>query len=241
MATKRVESWVVTDDFWARVEPLIPPRVAVARKTYARKPGAGRPPKPARQVFEAVVFVLHEGANESLPKERFRQRCTSGSPSGRRRASSKRCGRPAWPSTTRWKGSPGDGRASMEQCSRHRWHKNLSGPTRRIGEKNGSKRHLLVDGRSVPLSIVVTAANVNDSKRLEQVLKAIAVRRPMPTERRSKHLCADAGYRGAELRRIIEWHGYIPTRCGSSPGGEREEKAPRQEGPSLGRRGLPRL
>jgi IS5 family transposase len=51
---------------------------------------------------------------------------------------------------------------------------------------------------------------VNDSKRLEQVLKAIVARRPMPTERRSKHLCADAGYRGAELQRIIEWHGYIP-------------------------------
>ena len=32
----------------------------------------------------------------------------------------------------------------------------------------------------------------------------------MPTKRRSKHLCAAVGYRGAELLRIIEWHGYIP-------------------------------
>lgn len=56
----------------------------------------------------------------------------------------------------------------------------------------------------------MTAANVNDSKRLEQVLREIAVKRPMPTDRRSKHLCADAGYRRAELLRIIEWHGYIP-------------------------------
>ncbi len=68
----------------------------------------------------------------------------------------------------------------------------------------------MVDGRGVPLSIIVTAANVNDSKRLEQVLKEIVVKRPMPVKRRSKHLCADAGYRGAELKRIIEWHGYIP-------------------------------
>lgn len=67
-----------------------------------------------------------------------------------------------------------------------------------------------MDERGVPLSIVVTAANVNDGKRLEQVLKDIAIKRPMPTKRRSKHLCADAGYRGAELLRIIEWHGYIP-------------------------------
>lgn len=68
----------------------------------------------------------------------------------------------------------------------------------------------MVDGRGVPLSIVVSAANVHDSKRLEQLLKEIAVKRPMPTKRRSKHLCADAGYRSAELLRIIEWHGYIP-------------------------------
>jgi IS5 family transposase len=67
-----------------------------------------------------------------------------------------------------------------------------------------------VDGLGVPLSIIVIAANVNDGKRLEQVLKTIMVSRPMPTKRRSKHLCADAGYRSAELRRIIEWHVYIP-------------------------------
>jgi transposase len=73
MTTKRVESWVVTDEFWARVEPLVPPRVAaVAGKTYMRKPGAGRPPKPARQVFEAVVYALRTGCQwKALPKERF--------------------------------------------------------------------------------------------------------------------------------------------------------------------------
>ncbi|MEO6278483.1 MAG: IS5/IS1182 family transposase, partial [Roseateles sp.] len=51
MATrKRVELWVVTDDFWQRVEPLIPVRERVGGKEYLRKPGAGRPAKPARQV-----------------------------------------------------------------------------------------------------------------------------------------------------------------------------------------------
>lgn len=72
MATKRLDSWVVSDEFWARVEPLIPARPAAMRRRRVRKPGAGRPPKPARLVFEAVVYVLRTGCQwKALPKERF--------------------------------------------------------------------------------------------------------------------------------------------------------------------------
>jgi putative transposase len=39
------------------------------------------------------------------------------------------------------------------------------GPNPTDQGKNGSKCHLLVDGRGVPLLIVVTSANVNDGKR----------------------------------------------------------------------------
>lgn len=68
---KRVASWEVSDAFWERVEPLIPQRVAPPKK-YVRKPGAGRPAKPARQVFEAIVFLLRTGCQwKALPKERF--------------------------------------------------------------------------------------------------------------------------------------------------------------------------
>lgn len=73
MATrKRVDSWVVTDEFWKRVEPLIPVRERPTTKEYTRKPDAGRPPKPARQVFEGVVYLLRTGCQwKVLPKERF--------------------------------------------------------------------------------------------------------------------------------------------------------------------------
>lgn len=67
-----------------------------------------------------------------------------------------------------------------------------------------------MDGRGVPLSLVVTGANVHDCKRLDDVLAAIVVKRHDPPHRRSKHLCADAGYRGAQHLRTIEDHGYIP-------------------------------
>ena len=69
---KRVNSWVVTDDFWQRVEPLMPTRRRVPGKTYLRQPGARRSPQPARLVFEANLSVLHAGCQwKALPGERF--------------------------------------------------------------------------------------------------------------------------------------------------------------------------
>jgi transposase len=55
----------------------------------------------------------------------------------------------------------------------------------------------------------VTAANVNDCTQLEAVLAAIVLKRETPRQRRSKHLCAHAGYRGARQQQTIQAHGYI--------------------------------
>ena len=69
---------------------------------------------------------------------------------------------------------------------------------------------MLVDGRGVPLSLVVTGANRHDVSQLSAVLDGVMINRPNPPQRRSKHLCADAGYTGAPALKIIEEHGYIP-------------------------------
>jgi transposase len=45
--------------------------------------------------------------------------------------------------------------------------------------------------------------------QVEAVLDAIVVKRPSPKQRRSKHLCADAGYRGKGAMTVILAHGYI--------------------------------
>ena len=66
-----------------------------------------------------------------------------------------------------------------------------------------------MDGRGVPLSLVVTGANEHDVTQLDTVLAAIVIKRKTPAVRRSKHLCADAGYRGKSALRIIESRGYI--------------------------------
>ncbi|MEY2334090.1 hypothetical protein AB4094_06020 [Acidithiobacillus ferrianus] len=52
------KAWEVTDEFWKRVEPLIPVRQRPPGQTYARKTGGGRKPKAPRLVFEGIVYVM---------------------------------------------------------------------------------------------------------------------------------------------------------------------------------------
>ncbi len=54
-AKRRVASWEVTDEFWKRVEPLLPVKQREPGGRYKRKPGGGRKPKEPRLVFEAIV------------------------------------------------------------------------------------------------------------------------------------------------------------------------------------------
>ena len=77
--------------------------------------------------------------------------------------------------------------------------------TQQTGEKNGSKRHVLVDERGVPLSFVVTGANRHDSVPLESLLKERVVQ---PKEDVARNLCLDAAYVGKE--EVITANGFVP-------------------------------
>lgn len=69
---KYKQQWGISDEFWAKVEPLIPLPPRKNACEYQRKPGAGRKPLPARQVFVAIVFVLRTGIQwKALPKQLF--------------------------------------------------------------------------------------------------------------------------------------------------------------------------
>jgi len=65
-----------------------------------------------------------------------------------------------------------------------------------------------VDGRGVPLSIVVTGANRHDVSQLAAVLKGRIVSPLMEDE--EEHLCADAAFAGEGPRQILIAAGYIP-------------------------------
>ncbi len=68
----KAKAWEVTDEFWKRVEPLIPVRQRLPDQTYTRKAGGGRKPKAARLVFEGIVYVLRTGCQwKALPAERY--------------------------------------------------------------------------------------------------------------------------------------------------------------------------
>jgi len=67
---KRLQSWEVSDELWAIVEPLIPERQRKPKQKYTRKAGGGRKPLAPRRVFEGIVFVLRTGIQwKALPKD----------------------------------------------------------------------------------------------------------------------------------------------------------------------------
>ncbi len=55
MTKAHAHSWVVTDEFWKRVEPVVPQPARDPTKEYLRCADAGRPAKAPRLVFEAIV------------------------------------------------------------------------------------------------------------------------------------------------------------------------------------------
>jgi transposase len=70
--------------------------------------------------------------------------------------------------------------------------------------KRGVKRSLLVDGRGIPLSVVVAGANTNDHKLMRQTLEAIATARPQPSPEAPQNLCLDKGYDDDEPRALAQ-------------------------------------
>lgn len=78
-----------------------------------------------------------------------------------------------------------------------------------------------MDGRGVPLSIVVTGANRHDVSQLAKVLQGKIVEPIMEAE--SEKLCADAGYCGEAPRKAMIAAGYEPHI--RPRGEERKEKA----------------
>jgi transposase len=71
------------------------------------------------------------------------------------------------------------------------------------------KRHSLTDGRGVPISVCISAANVHDKWLVGNVLDGVIVRAPRGP-RRPEHLCLDKGYDYVDAEAEVIVRGIIP-------------------------------
>lgn len=55
------------------------------------------------------------------------------------------------------------------------------------------------------------------------------IKRPTPKQRRSKHLCADAGYRGKNAMKVILAYGYIPHVVSHKSEAQRKKRDPKKK------------
>jgi len=69
---RRLYSWEISDEFWAKAEPLIPYKKRDRRRKYVRDAGGGRKPISPRIVLAGIVHVLRTGIQwKALSKHDF--------------------------------------------------------------------------------------------------------------------------------------------------------------------------
>ncbi|WP_414505877.1 IS5 family transposase [Streptomyces sp. NEAU-L66] len=185
--------WEVDDGLWERIEPLLP----VIERRF-RYPGRRR--LDDRRVLCGILFVLYTG----IPWRYLPQELGFGS------------GMTCWRRLREWNeagfwqrlherllaelraaGILDLSRASVDS-SHLRAMKGgaATGPSPVDRGKTGSKHHVIVEARGIPLAVTLTGGNRNDVTQLIPLIRAVPPirgKRGQPL-RRPKHLYADRGY-----------------------------------------------
>jgi transposase len=193
---------------WELIEPLLP--------LPPSRPNGGRPRVSDRACLTGVVFVLRSGIPwQMLPQELG---CGSGMTCWRRLRD--------WQSEGVWdlmhfallnrlarEGDIDWSRAIVDSCSvRAVDGGTQTGPNPTDRAKRGSKRHLICDGRGVPLAVRLTGANRNDSQEALTLVDAVP---PLQGERgrpryRPDCVVGDRGYDVAGIRHGLRTRGILP-------------------------------
>ena len=183
------------------------------------KPKGGRPRVPGqRAALTGILFVLKSAIPwEMLPQE---MGCGSGMTcSGGAWRSGTKSGRVEAPAPDALGAPGGSGRdrlvARVVGLGGGRGPRGgkKTGPNPTDRGKKGSKRHLVLDRNGgVPLAVTHTAANVHDSKALEEAVDAgRPIRKPRGRPRkRPKKLHADKGYDFPRCRKALRKRGITP-------------------------------
>jgi transposase len=199
----------VSDALWAVVEPLLPKNPP--------KPKGGRPRISDRAVLTGILFVLLSGIPwELLPQELG---CGSGITCWRRLRDWQRGGVAASAAFLQ----------RLQDAGQINWERgaldSASVPAPAGGEatckdptnrgKLGTKRHLIVDRRGLPLAVTMSGANTHDSKLLEETVDTTSPLRLPHQQRgrprkRPKKLHADTGYDFPRCRQALRARGIVP-------------------------------
>src|SRR6266513_2529640 len=185
---------LVTDELWARIEPLLP----AAPRRRVRFPG--RKPLDYRKILTGILFVLKTGiAWEDLPAELG---CGCG----------KTCHHylRAWHQAGVWLKLHTLLLAELNGADQIDWERALidasfaeapeggedTGPNPTDRGKSGSKHHVLTDAQGIPLNATVTAANVNEVTQVLDLLvnKPAVGGKPGPKRELPERLQGDGGY-----------------------------------------------
>jgi transposase len=99
----------------------------------------------------------------------------------------------------------------MGRGQKRRWRKRPWAPPPRIGEKKGSTRSLLVEGRGSPGSLIVSGAETPEVSWLPETLQARRLRRAQALSQTPQYLSGDNGYPGETAWNASQQQGYAPA------------------------------
>lgn len=208
-----VASWELPDSLWEQIEPWLPKVKSRYRgRGQARRNIGGRPAADRRAILAAILYILRTGCQwNALPKEKFGY---SGKTAHRYFQAWVRAGvfKRLWGAALRayeackgivWKWQAADGAMVKAPLGGAK-----TGPNPTDRGKSGTKRSLLVDGKGIPLAVVVSGAQTPDGKLLGPTLAALLPERPDP-ETTPQHLLLDKAYAGEPCAKVAEAYGYI--------------------------------
>jgi len=191
----------ITDRLWQRIESLLPERKSPG-------PKGGRPPIDDRIVLEAIMFMLESGIPWRLLPRQFK-------------CSRMTCWRRIrdWQELGVWDELHGVLLTELQRRGKIRWSRFVvdsssvraleggqntgKNPTDRA--RRGTKHHVLVDGKGIPIAIRITGANRHDVTQMVPLVKAVPALRGKQgrPRQRPKRLFADRAYDSQSVRRFL--------------------------------------
>jgi putative transposase len=204
--TKRKQAFLIPDELWEKIEPLLP--IPVDNHSL----GTHRSRINNRAAMNGIFFVLRTGCQWNALN--VTGICSSSS--AHRRFLE-------WVEASVFEDFWKHGLLAYDEIKGLDWSwlsmdgavtkaplsgTKIKGPNPTDRAKQGVKRSLLTEGSGIPIALVIDGANRHDVKLFQATLENIEISRPQPTEENQQGLCLDKGYDSQEVREIARAFGF---------------------------------